>query len=183
MTHEYFETFDSYLPGAGVELEALIISNMMASIPAYNQYAERVLMPEMDQKVLAEAGRIEAAKDYQNPRYMELLIPAHYEKHLLRMPFADWPEPVARSMKHLNADIYIPLQGPSELGVSGKLERRDRSADLGKITVPTLVIGAKYDTMDPAYMEMMSKPLPGGRYLYCPDGSHMAFVKGLGDGG
>jgi proline iminopeptidase len=39
--------------------------------------------------------------------------------------------------------------------------------------VPTLVIGAKYDTMDPAHMEWMSKELPNGRYLFCPNGSHM----------
>jgi proline iminopeptidase len=28
--------------------------------------------------------------------------------------------------------------------------------------------------MDPAHMEMMAGRLPQGRYLYCPDGSHMA---------
>ena len=50
----------------------------------------------------------------------------------------------------------------------------DRVADLKNITVPTLVIGAKYDTMDPAHMEMMSKQFPNGRYLYCPNGSHLA---------
>ena len=38
----------------------------------------------------------------------------------------------------------------------------------------TLVIGAKYDTMDPAHMEMMSKKVPKGRDLYCPNGSHLA---------
>jgi proline iminopeptidase len=31
-------------------LKGLIISNMMASIPAYNDYAEKTLMPAMDQK-------------------------------------------------------------------------------------------------------------------------------------
>lgn len=35
-------------------LKGLIISNMMASIPAYNEYAETVLMAEMDPDVLAE---------------------------------------------------------------------------------------------------------------------------------
>ena len=40
--------------------------------------------------------------------------------------------------------------------------------------MPTLVIGAKYDTMDPAHMEWMASELPNGRYLYCPDGSHIA---------
>ena len=40
--------------------------------------------------------------------------------------------------------------------------------------MPTLVIGARYDTMDPAHMEMMARRLPNGRYLYCPNGSHLA---------
>ncbi|MEO7963085.1 MAG: proline iminopeptidase, partial [Gemmatimonadaceae bacterium] len=137
-------------------------------------YAQKVLMPAMDQKVLAEVKALEAKKAYDNPRYMELLIPNHYQQHLLRLPPNEWPDPVNRAFKHVNNDIYIPMQGPSELGASGKLLKWDRSADLGKITVPTLVIGAKYDTMDPAHMEMMSKSVKNGRYLYCPNGSHLA---------
>jgi proline iminopeptidase len=68
------------------------------------------------------------------------------------------------------------MQGPSELGISAdaKLAHWDRVGDLASITVPALVIGARYDTMDPAHMEMMAGRLPQGRYLYCPDGSHMA---------
>jgi proline iminopeptidase len=155
-------------------LKGLVISNMMASIPAYNEYARKVLMPAMDQKVLAEIRAIEARKDYSNPRYMALLTPHHYEKHILRMPAAQWPDPVNRAFKHMNPDIYIPMQGPSELGASGKLERWDRTADLSKITVPTLTIGARHDTMDPAHMEWMSKQVKRGRYLYCPLGSHLA---------
>src|SRR5690348_14781673 len=34
-------------------LRGLVISNMMASVPAYNAYAEQVLMPAMDQAKLA----------------------------------------------------------------------------------------------------------------------------------
>ncbi len=65
-------------------------------------------------------------------------------------------------------------KGPSEFGISGTLESWDRSADLSRITVPTLVIGAEHDTMDPRYMEWMARQLPEGEYLYCPEGSHMA---------
>jgi len=155
-------------------LKGLVISNMMASIPAYNEYANRVLMPSMDQAVLAEIQRLEAARQYENPRYMELLIPHHYVEHILRMPGDQWPDPVNRAFKHLNPKIYVPMQGPSELGASGKLEKWDRTADLGKITVPTLVIGARHDTMEPAHMEKMARQVQKGRYLLCPKGSHMA---------
>lgn len=156
------------------QLEGLVISNMMASIPAYNEYAKKVLMPAMDPGVLAEIQRIEAEGRTSEPRYMELLIPHHYEKHLLRRPAVEWPDPFSRSLAHVNLDIYVPMQGPSELGASGKLVDWDRTADLAKITVPTLVIGAAHDTMDPAHMEWMSTQLPRGRYLFCPEGSHMA---------
>ena len=155
-------------------LKGLIISNMMASIPAYVDYANKVLMPAMDPKVLAEVKALEAKKDYANPRYMELLIPNHYQLHILRLPPDQWPDPVSRAFKHVNPAVYVPMQGPSELGASGKLEKWDRSKDLGRITVPTLVIGARHDSMDPKYMEWMSKQLPKGRYLDCPNGSHLA---------
>jgi proline iminopeptidase len=239
-THEYFEAFDSFLPGAGVEyyfydqlgsaysdqpnepelwevprfveeveqvrqalgldrdnfyllghswggilaieyalkyqqhLKGLVISNMMSSIPAYNDYAQKVLMPAMDQAALAEIQRLEATGDTQNPRYMELLVPHHYEQHFLRIPAAQWPDGVNRAFKHLNYAIYVPMQGPSELGASGKLAQWDRTGDLAKITVPTLVIGAQHDTMDPKHMEWMASQFPKGTYLYCPNGAHMA---------
>jgi len=155
-------------------LKGLVISNMMASIPAYNEYATNVLMPVMDQAALAEIKRLEAAGQTEDPRYMELLIPHHYEQHLLRMPADQWPDPVNRTFKHLNPAIYVPMQGPSELGASGKLVNWDRTGDLERIAVPTLMIGARYDTMDPAHMEMMARRVQRGRYLFCPNGSHMA---------
>ena len=155
-------------------LKGLVISNMMASIPAYNEYARKVLMPQMDPLVLAEVLAIEARKDYDNPRYEELLFPAFYTQHILRMPLEQWPDPVLRSFAHLNKKIYVPMQGPSEMGASGVLEHWDRTADLKSIAVPTLVIGAQFDTMDPKHMEWMAKQIPRGRFLYCPKGSHLA---------
>ncbi len=155
-------------------LKGLIISNMMASIPRYNEYARQVLMPGMDPDVLAEIEKYEAAKDYKNPRYMELLMEHHYVHHVLRMPAPEWPDPVNRGFDHINPAIYVPMQGPSELGASGKLLDWDRTADLGQITVPTLVIGAQHDTMDPGHMEWMAGELQRGRHLHCPDGSHLA---------
>jgi len=68
----------------------------------------------------------------------------------------------------------VPMQGPSELGASGKLINWDRTADLGKVVAPTLAIGARYDTMDPAHMERMAGKVQKGRYLFCPNGSHCA---------
>ena len=169
-------------------LKGLVVSNMMASIPAYNRYAETVLMPPMDQAALAEIKALEASGRTTEPRYEELLMEHHYVSHVLRMPADQWPEPVVRSFAHLNPDIYVPMQGPSELGASGRLADWDRTGDLHHIDVPTLVVGAEHDTMDPAAMRAMAQALPQGRYLHCPEGSHLAmyddqetYVRGLVD--
>ena len=155
-------------------LKALVISNMMSSAPAYNAYAHDVLMPTMDQQVLAEILKFEADGRTDDPRYEELLMEHHYVLHVCRMPFDEWPDPVKRGIAHINPDIYVPMQGPSELGLSGLLSDWDRSGDLGRINVPTLVIGAAHDTMDPAHMAWMAEQLPKGEYLHCPNGSHLA---------
>ena len=105
---------------------------------------------------------------------MGLLIAHHYVYHVLRMPYDKWPEPVIRSFKHINPAIYVPMQGPSELGARGRLVDWDRMADLARIDPPCLVIGAQHDTMAPKHMEWMAAAVQRGRYLHCPNGSHMA---------
>ena len=155
-------------------LKGLIISNMMCSIPDYNTYAHEVIMPGFDADILAEIKKLEDAEAYADPRYMELLLEHHYTKHVLRMPVEEWPNPVNRAFEHVNNDVYIPMQGPSELGAKGKLLAWDRKAEISKINVPSLVIGAEFDTMDPKHMEWMAEEMPKGRYLHCPRGSHLA---------
>ena len=156
-------------------LKGLIISNMMSNIADYNKYAQEVLGPQLKPEVLKELLELEAAKDYQNPKYMELLMEHYYPEHLLHMPVDKWPESINRTFKHLNPEVYVYMQGPSEFGVAGDatLKYWDRKADLSKITVPTLVIGSKHDTMDPKHMEWMSKEVQNGRYLFCSNGSHL----------
>jgi len=239
-THEYFEAFDSYLPGAGIEyyyydqlgsyysdqpendalwtlprfveeveqvrralglssdnfyllgsswggilameyalkyqqhLKGLVISNMMASAPAYDAYADDVLAKRLDPAALAEIRALEAAGDFANPRYEELLLREHYVRHVLRMPAEEWPDPVLRTFRHLNKHIYVMMQGPSEFGVGGTLAEWDRTADLHRITTPTLVTVAQWDTMDPAHMRWMVEELPNARALDLPDGSHLS---------
>lgn len=153
-------------------LKGLIVANMVASIPAYVKYANEVLAPQMPPEVVAEVHAIEARHDYDNPRYEELLMPNFYAKHICRL--TEWPDPVQRAFKHANKTIYTMMQGPSEFGASGRLANWDRTADLKNITVPTLMIGARYDTMDPKAMEAQSKLVKNGSYLYCPNGSHLA---------
>lgn len=165
-------------------MKALMVANMMASCPEYGRYAQNVLAKQMDSTVLAEIRGLEARKDFGSPRYMELLIPHFYKQHLCRLE--EWPDGFNRTMKHVNGTIYTMMQGPSEFGVGGRLVNWDIKDRLKEISIPTLMIGAKHDTMDPAAMEEQSKLVQKGRYLYCPNGSHLAmwddqqvFMKGV----
>ncbi|HMX79697.1 MAG TPA: proline iminopeptidase-family hydrolase [Ferruginibacter sp.] len=155
-------------------LKGLIISNMMSSCPLYGKYAQDVLAPQFDPKILDTIRQIEAKKDFDNPKYMELLTPHFYAKHICRLPLEQWPEPMVRSFNKMNHSLYVTMQGPSEFGIGGNLVNWDVSKELPKIKVPTLTIGGTHDTMDPEHMKWMSTQVQHGRYLLCPNGSHMS---------
>lgn len=155
------------------EMKCLVISNMMSSIPAYNDYATKVLQPQMDQAVLKQILAMEASGKTEQPEYMGLLMPNWYQQHILRRPADQWPEPFMRDLPKMNRRLYVTMQGPSEMGASGRLKNWDKFADLKRIQIPTLVISGKHDTMDPAYMAAMAKQLPKGE-LAETNGGHMA---------
>jgi proline iminopeptidase len=155
-------------------LKGLVISNMMMDADAYQQYANE-LAKTFPANVANEIKAIEAAKDFANPRYMELLNEYYYQKHICRFKPEQMPEPVNRAFRKMNNLIYTIMQGPSEFGISGKLTHWSRFAYLKNIKTKTLVIGARFDTMDPKHMEQVSTKLPNGSYWFCPNGSHMCF--------
>jgi proline iminopeptidase len=157
-------------------LKGLIVSNMMASAPLYNKYANEVLGPQLPPEVLKEVKELEAKGDYENPRYMELLYQYFYTEHILRMPLNEWPNPVIRAFSNANPNLYVTMQGPSEFGIVGdaKLKNWDITKELSKIAVPTLTIGGAHDTMDPKHMEWIANEVQNGQYLHCANGSHLA---------
>ncbi|MDA8734371.1 proline iminopeptidase-family hydrolase [Flavobacteriaceae bacterium] len=157
-------------------LKALIVSNMVPSVPDYNNYAKNVLALQLDQDVLKQIRSYEAVQDYTNENYLKLIHDNYYPKHVMRIPAADWPEDVSNAFAEINFPIYLKMQGPSEFGIVGdaSLKNWDVTDDLKKLEIPFLSIGAKYDTMDPIQMEWMANEVQNGFYLNCPNGSHMA---------
>ncbi|MEM1124206.1 MAG: proline iminopeptidase-family hydrolase [Bacteroidota bacterium] len=156
-------------------LKGLIISNMVASIPEYEKYAAEVLGPQLPPAVFKEIKGYEANADFENPRYAELIQQHYYPKHVLRKPLEEWPEFINRAFKHLNPNIYIYMQGYSEFGITGNatLKGWDVSKRLPELAVPTLMLGGKYDTMDPKYMEWMSTQVQKGR-SFTTNGGHLS---------
>lgn len=154
-------------------LKGLVVANMMASVPEYNRYSVE-LAGQLPPEIFKEIKDLENKKDFENPRYMELLMAHYYPQHICRLK--EWPDGVMRSFKHANSQVYTLMQGPSEMGIIGDavLSHWDIKDRLPEIKVPTLMVGARYDTMDPKAMEEQSKLVQKGRYLYCPNGSHLA---------
>ncbi len=158
------------------KLKGLIICNMMSSLDEYEKYAKEVLGPQMPKEVFAEVMEIERKGDFENPRYMELLSQHHYPQHVLRRPSNEWPEEINRMMSQVNPNVYVLMQGYSEFGITpgASLKGWDIRNQLKNITIPTLVVGATHDTMDPKHMEWMSTQVANGRFLSCPNGSHLS---------
>lgn len=151
-------------------IKGLIICNMTADFhkyAAYNAQLRSQLRPSLVDSLLV----FEEAEDYGNEEYLRLVEEEFYSKHICRIyPF---PEPVARSFGHFNGEVYAYMQGPSEFVPGGILKDWTVWDRLKEISVPTLTVGAAYDSMNPKEMEEMSTLVQNGRYHHCPNGSHL----------
>ena len=152
-------------------LKGLIVANMTADFGKYAAYNAK-LRAELPADVLAKLGEYESKGAYTDPAYQEMVVREYYGRHICTLP--EWPEPAARSFKHINQSVYAYMQGPSEFVPGGILKGWSVWDRLGDIRVPTLMVGAAHDTMNPAEMEEMSRLVQKVRYLFCPNGSHLA---------
>lgn len=152
-------------------LKGLIVCNMTADFGKYEVYNNK-LRNQLRPGLLDTLASYEERGAFQDPVYQELVFEEYYKKHICRLEA--WPEPVLRSFGHINQEVYEYMQGPSEFVPGGILKGWSVWDRLPELEVPTLTVGAKYDTMDPAEMEEMSTLVQNGTYLYCPNGSHLA---------
>jgi proline iminopeptidase len=151
-------------------LKGLVISNMTAGIESYTKYTNE-LRAKLPAEVIATMDKYEKAGKYDAPEYQEIIMTQVYSQYILRLN--PWPDPVMRSFKHFNQQIYLTMQGPNEFVVTGNFKNWNVWDKLPTITVPTLVIGAKYDEMNPEDKKKMASLIPNSRLLMC-EGSHLS---------
>lgn len=152
-------------------LKGLIISNMTASVPCYVKHLQK-LREELPQETQDILQKYEERGEFNAPEYEKIMFGEIYTKHLCRTN--PWPEPFLRAFRHHNPEIYNVMQGPNEFIVTGNLKDWDRWDDISKIKVPTLLIGARYDTMDPDEIQKMGTLIPHSQVVICENGSHGA---------
>jgi proline iminopeptidase len=150
-------------------LSGLVSSNMTASIPSYVKYVNELraaMPPDIDSalKVFEDRG------DLLAPEYQQLLMDHLYSKHICRLD--PWPEPAMRSMLNLNTQVYNTMQGPSEFTVFGNFKNWDRWTDLHRMSMPTLLMVGRHDTMSVADIQRMGTLIPDSEVVVCENGSH-----------
>ncbi|MBI4552546.1 MAG: proline iminopeptidase-family hydrolase, partial [Candidatus Latescibacteria bacterium] len=161
---EYALKYQSHLKG-------LIISNMTASIPAYVEYINE-LRRKLPPDIIKVLEKYETKGEYTAPEYEEVMFTQIYARHLCRLD--PWPEPVTRMIRHLNTTVYNTMQGPNEFVVNGTFKDWDRWNNLPAIRVPTLLSGARHDTMRVEDIQKMGKLIPTSRVSVCENGSHLS---------
>jgi proline iminopeptidase len=69
------------------------------------------------------------------------------------------------------------MNGPTEFDVIGLLSDWDRTADLHRITVPTLVTCGRYDEITPACSETIRDGIAGARMVVFEHSAHCAHLE------
>jgi proline-specific peptidase len=163
-----------YMARGPAGIERLVLASTSASIPQFMAEARRLIeaLPEPHRSVLIELG---AKGDYAHPDYVAA-VDVFYHHHLCR---ADpWPEALVRSGEQMDGNqVYLTMNGPTEFDVIGRLREWDRTADLGRIAVPTLVTCGRYDEITPACSETITAGIPDARMYVFERSAHIAHLE------
>ncbi len=126
-------------------------------------------LPKDVQQILA---KYEAEGDYENPEYARAVM-VFYKKHLCRLPV--WPPEVTYSLDHISKPVYGTMNGPNEFTIIGNIRYWDVTPRLRTISVPTLVLGGKYDEVSPVVARGIHDQIRGSELTIFPRSSHMPF--------
>ena len=99
-----------------------------------------------------------------------------YARHLCRME--PWPEAMRKTAEELDGNqVYLTMNGPTEFDVIGRLRTWDRTPDLGRIDVPTLVTCGRYDEITPACSETITAGIADARMVVFEHSAHVAHLE------
>lgn len=155
------------------ELESLILCGSPASMIRWVEDCTELLAAEPDE-VRRTIREHEEAGFTGCPEYQAAIL-GFYREHVCRM--SPWPAGLERSFAEAGYDVYTTMNGPSEFTVTGTLKTWTVMDRLGEITVPTLLVGGRYDECTPGHMEEMHRRIPGSQLATIEDASHLCFAE------
>jgi proline-specific peptidase len=163
-----------YMTRGATGVERLVLASTSASSREFMDGARVLIeaLPEPNRTVLLEDG---ARGAYDTPEY-EAASMLFYRRHLCRMD--PWPPALLATMDNLDGNqVYLTLNGPTEFDVIGPLRDWDRTADLGRIDVPTLVTVGRYDEIGPSCAETLRDGIPDARLTVFEHSAHVAHLE------
>jgi proline-specific peptidase len=163
-----------YMTRGTAGVERLVLASTSASAREFMAGARRLIaaLPEPHRGVLIEGGERE---EYETPEYQAAVM-EFYRRHLCRLD--PWPAALEASNANIDGNaVYLTMNGPTEFDVIGPLRTWDRTADLGRIDVPTLITVGRYDEIPPSCAETMRAGIPGSRVVVFEQSSHVAHLE------
>ncbi len=116
--------------------------------------------------------RHEQAGTTDSEEYQQAMV-AFYDRHVCRVrPYPAWLDRCFAGID-ANPEVYHTMNGPSEFHVIGPLKDFDVTADLGRITAPTLLFCGEHDEVTPATVRQAHDRIPGSQFVVLPGCSHM----------
>ncbi|MDH5288878.1 MAG: proline iminopeptidase-family hydrolase [Acidimicrobiia bacterium] len=166
---EYLTTCPAGPAAAGVE--RAVLASTSASLAAFEAETRRLraLLPAEARAALDEG---DATGHVTSDAYNQA-ADQFYARHVCRL--AEWPEPMLRTIANLEGNqSYEVMQGPNELVITGNLRTWDRTADLTRIDVPTLVTCGRHDEMGPPCAGALVEAIPAAELAVFEHSSHTA---------
>jgi proline-specific peptidase len=167
-----------YMTRGATGIERLVLASTSASIPEFMAGARGLIeqLPEPHRSVLIELGD---RGEYDHPDYLAA-VEVFYHRHLCRME--PWPDALVQSGEQMDGNqVYLTMNGPTEFDVIGLLREWDRTADLGRIRVPTLVTCGRYDEITPSCSETITRGIPDARMHVFEESAHCAHLEEADD--
>jgi len=118
--------------------------------------------------------RHEAAGTTDSEEYQAATL-AFYNRHLCRLD--PWPEPLQRSVAHMNMTIYEQMWGPNEFTATGTDKDYDLTDHLARLAVPTLFLCGRYDLARPADIAYFRDLVRGADLAVFENSSHMPHLE------
>ena len=159
--------------GRGKGVEKLILGGALASVPQAAAGQQRLIAALPDGKG-QRLHELEAAHQEGSPEY-QAITELFYNTHVCRVQ----PDPEsAKSFDIIGKSIaYRVMNGPNEFTITGVIKGWDRRADLGKITLPTLITTGEFDEVTLDCHETIRDGIKGSRLEVMKDCSHMTMIE------
>lgn len=154
-------------------LQSLTVAASPSNIETWLLEARRLVgyLPADMQEAL---WRVEETGAYDDPE-AQRAYDEYYRRHVTGFD-RPWPPCIQKSFE-MTGECYGVMQGASEFVVTGKMRDFDVTADLHRLTIPTLLLSGTADEATALVMKDSLDRIPTCEWALIPGGTHMGHVQ------